>query len=66
MTPRSWCSTRHGWRSTSVGPVQPIWSPCASEWRPDIPLIYVPYLFTRSHGIRTTRQIADRLAEELL
>lgn len=31
-----------------------------------VPLINVPYLFTRSHGIRTTRQVADRLAEELL
>jgi len=31
-----------------------------------VPLVHVPYLFTRSHGIRTTRQVADRLAEELL
>ena len=31
-----------------------------------VPLVNVPYLFTRSHGIRTTRQVADRLAEELL
>lgn len=31
-----------------------------------VPLVYVPYLFTRSHGIRTTRQVADRLGEELL
>lgn len=36
------------------------------QMAPDVPLMYVPYLFTRSHGIRTTRQIADRLAEELL
>ena len=31
-----------------------------------VPLINVPYLFTRSHGIRTTRQVAERLGEELL
>lgn len=31
-----------------------------------IPLVIVPYLFTRSHGIRTTRQVAERLSEELL
>jgi anion-transporting ArsA/GET3 family ATPase len=32
---------------------------------PTLPLIYVPYLFTRSHGARATRQVADLLAEEL-
>jgi len=31
-----------------------------------LPLVYVPYLFTRSHGMRTTRQVAERLGEELL
>jgi anion-transporting ArsA/GET3 family ATPase len=30
-----------------------------------IPLLYVPYLFTRSHGLRTTRQVAEHLAAEL-
>jgi anion-transporting ArsA/GET3 family ATPase len=30
-----------------------------------IPLLYVPYLFTRSHGLRTTRQVADALGAEL-
>ncbi|MDQ1444793.1 MAG: hypothetical protein QOI20_1257 [Acidimicrobiaceae bacterium] len=30
-----------------------------------IPLLYVPYLFTRSHGLRTTRQVAEALAAEL-
>jgi anion-transporting ArsA/GET3 family ATPase len=37
-----------------------------SELPPELPVYYVPYLFTRSHGIRTTRQVADFLAEELL
>jgi hypothetical protein len=32
---------------------------------PDVPLLYLPYLFTRSHGLRTTRQVAESLGEEL-
>jgi anion-transporting ArsA/GET3 family ATPase len=32
---------------------------------PEVPVIYLPYLFTRSHGLRTTRQVADSLGEEL-
>ncbi len=32
---------------------------------PRLPLVYVPYLFTRSHGVRATRQVAEYLAEEL-
>ena len=32
---------------------------------PHLPMIYVPYLFTRSHGARATRQVAEFLAEEL-
>jgi anion-transporting ArsA/GET3 family ATPase len=31
-----------------------------------LPLLMVPYLFVKTHGVRTTRLIADRLAEELL
>jgi anion-transporting ArsA/GET3 family ATPase len=30
-----------------------------------VPMLYVPYLFTRSHGLRSTRQIADALSAEL-
>lgn len=30
------------------------------------PLVNLPYLFTRSHGIRTSRQVAERLGEEIL
>jgi len=37
-----------------------------SELPEDLSVVYVPYLFTRSHGIRTTRQVADFLAQELL
>jgi anion-transporting ArsA/GET3 family ATPase len=32
---------------------------------PAVPLLYVPYLFFRSHGLRATRQVADALAAEL-
>jgi anion-transporting ArsA/GET3 family ATPase len=32
---------------------------------PALPLLYVPYLFTRSHGARATRQVAELLADEL-
>jgi anion-transporting ArsA/GET3 family ATPase len=29
------------------------------------PLLYVPYLFQRSHGVRATRQVAEHLSQEL-
>jgi anion-transporting ArsA/GET3 family ATPase len=32
----------------------------------DVPLLFLPYLFTRSNGIRRTHQVAEHLAEELL
>jgi anion-transporting ArsA/GET3 family ATPase len=32
---------------------------------PDVPLLYVPYLFTRSHGLRATHQVAEALNAEL-
>jgi anion-transporting ArsA/GET3 family ATPase len=32
---------------------------------PSLPLVYVPYLFTRTHGARATRQVAELLGEEL-
>jgi anion-transporting ArsA/GET3 family ATPase len=35
------------------------------ELDPRLPLLYVPYLFTRSHGARATRQVAELLADEL-
>ena len=30
-----------------------------------LPLLYLPYLFHRSHGVRATSRIADALGEEL-
>jgi anion-transporting ArsA/GET3 family ATPase len=32
---------------------------------PDVPLLYLPFLFAKSHGLRTTRQVAGSLGEEL-
>ena len=32
---------------------------------PEIPMLYVPYLFTRAHGLRATRQVAEALSAEL-
>jgi anion-transporting ArsA/GET3 family ATPase len=31
----------------------------------DLPLLYVPYLFSRSHGLRETRMVAESLGQEL-
>ena len=35
------------------------------EALPDVDLLYVPYLFQRSHGVRATNRIAGHLGEEL-
>ena len=32
---------------------------------PEVPLLYLPFLFARSHGLRATRQVAASLGEEL-
>jgi anion-transporting ArsA/GET3 family ATPase len=37
----------------------------ASSVDPSVPLLYVPYLFTRGHGLRTTGQVAEALSAEL-
>ena len=36
-----------------------------SELPSDLPLLYVPYLFTRDHGVRSTRAVAEALAAEI-
>ncbi|MGZ4693431.1 MAG: ArsA family ATPase [Acidimicrobiales bacterium] len=36
-----------------------------SELPPGLPLLYVPYLFTRDHGVRSTRAVAEALAAEI-
>jgi anion-transporting ArsA/GET3 family ATPase len=35
------------------------------QQRVDLPLMYVPYLFVRAHGLRVTRMVADALGAEL-
>ncbi|MEI7593299.1 MAG: ArsA family ATPase [Actinomycetes bacterium] len=35
------------------------------ELPPEIPVMYVPYLFNRAHGVRSTRSMAEALAGEL-
>jgi hypothetical protein len=32
---------------------------------PAVPMLYLPFLFTRLHGLRTLRQVAVSLGEEL-
>jgi hypothetical protein len=32
----------------------------------DVPLLYLPYLFARAHGLRAIRQVAHALSEELV
>jgi anion-transporting ArsA/GET3 family ATPase len=36
-----------------------------NELDPSIPMLYLPELFTRTHGIRTTRQVAEALSDEI-
>jgi len=36
-----------------------------AEIGPDAPLLYLPYLFGRAHGMRAIRQVAQSLGEEL-
>lgn len=36
-----------------------------TEIPPNVPLLYVPYLFTRTHGVRATRYVAESLGAEL-
>jgi hypothetical protein len=31
----------------------------------DLPMLYVPYLFVRDHGLRVTRMVAEALGAEL-
>ena len=39
--------------------------PAAHRAARDLPLLYVPYLFTRAHGMRTTRTLAEAVGAEL-
>jgi anion-transporting ArsA/GET3 family ATPase len=48
-------------RRTRAGHLQRL----RQELDPAVPMLYLPYLFSRSHGVRTTRQVAASLGEEL-
>jgi anion-transporting ArsA/GET3 family ATPase len=37
-----------------------------AEIAAEVPLLYLPYLFARSHGLRAVRQVARALSEELV
>ncbi len=48
-------------RRTSAGHLQRL----RAGIPPGVPMLYVPYLFSRSHGLRSTRQVAAALSAEL-
>ncbi|MGH9179572.1 MAG: ArsA family ATPase [Acidimicrobiales bacterium] len=48
-------------RRTRAGHIQRL----RSGVDPAVPLLYVPYLFLRAHGLRATHQVADALGAEL-
>ena len=58
-------STAPSWRSRCAAPAPRTSPGCARSCPPARPLLYVPYLFQRSHGARATRQVAEHLGEEL-
>jgi anion-transporting ArsA/GET3 family ATPase len=37
----------------------------SAELDPPAPVLYVPYMFVRTHGLRATRQVAEALAAEM-
>ena len=57
------CSTRPGSRCRCGARAPRTSTSCATTV--DLPLLYVPYLFVRDHGLRVTRMVADALGEEL-
>ncbi len=36
-----------------------------SEIEPSVPILYLPYIFSHFHGLRTTRKIAQAISEEI-
>ena len=57
------CSTRRGWRCPCAAAVR-----CTSRdlrEQVDLPLLLLPYLFVRDHGLRVTRMVAEALGQEL-
>ena len=54
---------RRAWRSRCAGAARPTSRGSASEV--DLPLLLLPYLFVRDHGLRVTRMVAEALGQEL-
>src|SRR5438045_3526999 len=48
-------------RRTRVGHIERL----RAAVKESVPLLYVPYLFVRTHGLRTTRQVAEALSAEI-
>ena len=44
---------------------QPVGAPGALREQVDLPLLLLPYLFVRDHGLRVTRMVAEALGQEL-
>ena len=60
---RPTCSTRRASRCRCGARARRTSSTCSTAV--DLPLLYVPYLFVRAHGLRVTRMVADALGAEL-
>ena len=59
------CSRRRGWPSPCGAPARPTCSGSRPGSPAGLPVLLLPYLFARSFGARTTRQVAHALGEEL-
>ena len=59
------CSRRPASPSPCAGPGPGISSACRPGLPPALPVLLLPELFTRTHGLRTTHQMAQALGEEL-
>ena len=59
------CSTPPRWRSPLRRARAEHLAALRERLPAGLPLLYVPYLFARSHGLRAVTQVADALGEEL-
>ena len=60
---RSACSTPRAWRCRCGAAARRTSAGCAT--RSTCPLLLLPYLFVRDHGLRVTRMVAEALGQEL-
>ena len=52
-------------RARGVDAPQPVGAPGRPARAVDLPLLLLPYLFVRDHGLRVTRMVAEALGQEL-